>query len=102
MSGKRPGAVNSFEYLSFFARTNKNHGGFFPGRLHIHRDCSHPMGCETEQRSVGPTISELTVLIVFWSIGRRFLIATTGIISGRSVVERVVGMSPGSGKDASI
>ncbi|KAF9650341.1 Sec1-like protein [Thelephora ganbajun] len=34
--------------------------------------------------------------------GRRFLIATTGIISGRSVVERIAGVSPGSGRDASI
>lgn len=38
----------------------------------------------------------------FWSIGRRFLIATTGIISGRSVVERIAGISPGGGRDASI
>lgn len=37
-----------------------------------------------------------------WSIGRRFLIATTGIISGRSVVERTAGISPGGGRDASI
>lgn len=34
--------------------------------------------------------------------GRRFLVATTGIISGRSVVESIAGISTGSGKDASI
>jgi len=34
--------------------------------------------------------------------GRRFLIATTGIISGRSAVERIAGVIPGSGRDATI
>ena len=62
------------------------------------------MGCQAKQRSVANVngILVFSVLIVILLAGRRFLIATTGIISGRNVVERIVGVSSGGGKDASI
>ena len=41
--------------FSFFTRKNYDYGGFLPWGVYVHRDCSHPMGCETEQRLVTDT-----------------------------------------------
>ena len=60
-------------------------GGVLPWGMHLHGDCRSSVGCSTEHWYVDYFVSVFFSHVVV-DPGRKFVIATTGIVSGASLV----------------
>ncbi len=95
----------SVDALSYSAskRTSDNDRGIFPGRLHLHGDCSPALGGSTEQRLASSFVIRTTTSDLHDApTGRKFLIATTGIINGSSMIDSIVGTTSVTSKEVGL
>ena len=71
-------------------------GGVFPGGVHVHGDCGVALDGTPDARCVSSCLAlgaSPTLISRATAAGRRFLVATTGIINGNTLIDAFAGAS---------